>query len=209
MCSTVMTVTKYNQRHRGRGCSRLASSCGCPRVARAPSRRSWAAVDLAIRYFGGDDPALEASLLHQDEARVYCSPGYAARHRLRKPDDVARATLLVTTMHPHWPAWFRARSRLPETKIAALSRLQFDQALIAIEAANRGQGVVLTSPLLVEEDVAGGALVEPFPSQLPLTSGYYVVHPRRWPLRPAAATVRAWLVEEARAPGGRPPPSAQ
>jgi LysR family transcriptional regulator, glycine cleavage system transcriptional activator len=155
-------------------------------------------IDLAIRYFGGDDPALEASLLFADEARVYCNPGYAARHRLRRPDDLVRVTLLDTTMHPHWPAWFRTRSRISDAQAAALPRMQFDQGLIAIETAKRGQGVVLTSPRLIEDDLASGALVEPFPSNLPLSSGYYVVHPRRWPLRPAAVAVRDWLIEETR-----------
>ena len=77
-----------------------------------------------------------------------------------------------------------------------MPRLHFDQSLVAIEAAKRSQGVVLTSPWLVEDERESGALVEPFPSTLPLPAGYYVVHPRRWPLRPAAALVRDWLIAE-------------
>lgn len=155
-------------------------------------------IDLAIRYFGGQDPALESSLLCRDEVRLYCSPDYAGRKRLRGPRDVARATLLDTTVHPHWPAWFRAHGQPNESAGHASRRLQFDQGLIAIEAAKRSQGVVLTSPLLVEDEIASGQLVEPFPSRLPVKTGYFIVHPRRWPLRPAAETVRAWILDETR-----------
>jgi LysR family glycine cleavage system transcriptional activator len=155
-------------------------------------------IDLAIRHFGGDDPALDAVLLYRDDARVYCSPGYAAGIGLRRPTDLSRATLLDTSAHPYWPAWLNRFARLTAAQTAAIGRIHFDQSLMAIEAARLGQGVVLTSALLTEEEMAVGTLVEPFAHRLPLASGYYVVHHRKWPLGPAAEAVREWLVEETR-----------
>ena len=159
-------------------------------------------IDLAIRYFDGNMPQLDATLLYTDEARVYCSPGYAEALSLKTPDDLTRATLLETTIQPHWPRWLGQFSRLGETEIAAIPRIHFDQGLMAIEAAKQGQGVVMISPLLTTLEVEGGALVEPFPHRLPLSSGYYVVHHGRLALRPAAAAVKGWLIEEARAQPG-------
>jgi LysR family glycine cleavage system transcriptional activator len=155
-------------------------------------------IDLAIRYFDGQAPELEATLLLQDEGRVYGSPRYLASLNAREPDDLLRATLLVTTLQPHWPAWLRAFSRLSDAQIAAIPRIHFDQSLMAIEAARQGQGLVMTSPHLVEAESADGSLAEPFPHVLSLAQGYYVVHHRRLPLRPAAVAVRQWLIEEAR-----------
>ena len=136
-------------------------------------------IDLAIRYFDGHNPTLDATLLFSDEARVYCSPSYAATTPLNKPDDVHLATLLVTTMHPHWERWLTTFS--------------------AIDEAKHGQGVVLTSPLLVRDDLEDRLLIEPFECPLPLMQGYYVVHSNRLALRKVAGLVKQWLIEEARA----------
>ena len=154
-------------------------------------------IDLSIRYFNGQAPNLDASLLFKDEARVYCSPEYAKAHHLAVADDLAGATLLLTTIQPHWPHWLSQFSSLDERKIAAIPRIHFDQAMMAIEAAKQGQGVVLASPLLTEGDLADGTLIEPFGHYLPLTNAYYVVHPSKLPLRPAAMLVKQWLIDEA------------
>ena len=161
-------------------------------------------IDLAIRYFDGRAPELDATLLLQDESRVYGNPRYLAALDPQGPDDLVRATLLLTTLQPHWPTWLRTYSGLTDAQIEAIPRIHFDQSLMAIEAARQGQGLVMTSPHLVESELAEGSLVEPFAQVLPLTQGYYLVHPDRLPLRPAAATVKAWLIEEARRSGRTP-----
>lgn len=155
-------------------------------------------VDLAIRYFDGQDKNLESSLLFSDEARVYCSPEYAEAIHLNTPEDLARATLLVTTIHPIWQQWLIEFSRLDDNQREAIPRIHFDQALIAIEAAKLGQGIVLTSPLLTEAERMDGVLIEPFGGYLRTANDYYVVHNGKLPLRPAAALVKQWLVDEAR-----------
>lgn len=160
------------------------------------------AVDLAIRYFDGKAPQLDATLLCNDEARVYCTPAYAAGLGLREPDDLQRATLLVTTMQPFWERWLGEFSRLAPAVVAALPRIHFDQGLMAIEAAKQGQGAVISSPLLVAAELAEGVLCEPFGLHLPLANAYYVVHHAKLPLRHAATLVKQWLVEEAAAGSG-------
>jgi LysR family glycine cleavage system transcriptional activator len=160
------------------------------------------AIDLAIRYFDGKAPQLDATLLCTDQARVYCTPAYAAGLALHEPDDLRRATLLVTTMHSFWERWLGEFSRLAPTTVAALPRIHFDQGLMAIEAAKQGQGVVISSPLLVAAELAEGVLCEPFGLHLPLANAYYVVHHAKLPLRHAATLVKQWLVEEAAAGTG-------
>lgn len=155
------------------------------------------AVDLAIRHFNGKGANLEASLLFKDEARVYCTPEYAAKMRLRVPGDLANAILLVTTIQPYWERWFNQFSQLDSETIARIPRMHFDQSLLAIEAAKRGHGVVLASPYLTEMEVASRALIEPFACCLKLESGYYVVHPSKTILSQVAMCVKQWLIEEA------------
>ena len=77
----------------------------------------------------------------------------------------------------------------------------FDQSLLAIEAARYGQGSVLCSAILVEAEMRDGALCEPFHARLPVAKGYYVVHPKGAPLRPAAQALKQWLLQTAASPG--------
>jgi LysR family transcriptional regulator, glycine cleavage system transcriptional activator len=155
------------------------------------------AVDLAIRHFDGNAPELDATLLYADEARAYCSPEYAKAQALARPDDLLHTTLLHASLHPHWGDWLRQFSQLSQAQIAAIPAIHFDQGLMAIEAARLGQGVVMASPHLTEEESADGTLIEPFALRLPLAAGYYVVHPRNAVLRPAPQACKAWLIEEA------------
>lgn len=156
-------------------------------------------VDLAIRYFDGQDEALVSTLLCRDEARLYCSPAYANAHKLTRPDDLVRATLLHTTLQPHWQAWLRQFSCLTDAQIAAIPSQHFDQTLLALETARYGRGAVLSSAILTKAELRDGSLCEPFACRLPLTKAYYVVHPKGTTLRPAAQDLKAWLLEGAEA----------
>lgn len=154
-------------------------------------------VDLAIRYFDGEDASLESTLLYRDEVRLYCAPGYVKELRLQVPSDLVRATLLHTTLQPHWKSWLQRFSTLSDVQIDAIPHLHFDQSLLAIETARYGQGAVLSSAILTEAELHDGALCEPFGCRLPVTKGYYVVHHRGTPLRPAALALKNWLLQVA------------
>lgn len=155
-------------------------------------------VDLAIRYFDGEDASLESTLLYRDEVRLYCAPNYVKELGLQTPSDLVRATLLHTTLQPHWKSWLQRFSNLSEAQINAIPRLHFDQSLLAIETARYGQGAVLSSAILTEAEMRDGALCEPFECRLPVTKGYYVVHHKGSPLRPAALALKNWLLQTAR-----------
>lgn len=157
-------------------------------------------VDLAIRHFDGRAPELEVELLHQDDARVYCSPAYVEQMGLRDPADLRRATLLHNTLHPHWPEWLQRFAGIGEEEGRRIPGIHFDQSLMAIEAARRHQGVVITSEWLTQEEVASGVLIEPFAQRLPLSKGYYLVQPKHSILRPTVQALKEWLIEQANRP---------
>nr|WP_242539857.1 LysR substrate-binding domain-containing protein [Trinickia mobilis] len=153
------------------------------------------AVDLAVRYFNGADPRLSVQLLCPDEGRVYCSPAYAKKWQLKQPEDLRSATLLHNSLHPHWSAWLARFGNLGDAQIEAIAGIQFDQSLMAIEAAVRAQGVVLTSAILVEAELAEGSLVEPFGKALSLPTGYYLVHPDTDELPQGVKLLKAWFAD--------------
>lgn len=156
--------------------------------------------DLAIRHFDGKAPGLEARLLCADASHMYCSPEYAQRLALQRPADLTRATLLRDTFHPNWDAWLTTFAGLDHGHIAAITSVHVDQTLLAVEAAVHGQGVLITSALLVEAEIAAGTLIEPFDAHLPLEKAFYIVHAGGAELREPVRLFRDWLLAEAEVP---------
>ena len=152
-------------------------------------------IDLGIRHCDGKDPAFESVLLLADEVRVLCSPQYAAEQQLQCADDLCRTTLLHTSIHQAWGEWFERFSTLPSSVYEQIHSIWFDQGVLAIDAARRNQGVVLTNELLARDELESGELIEPFQARMPLQRGYYLIYPKRKPLSPAAEAFRDWLLE--------------
>ena len=153
-------------------------------------------VDLAIRRFDGKAPQLEVDLLYPDEARVYCAPSYARKLGLQAAGDVARATLLHNTLLPYWGEWLARYTTLTSAQVKAIPGLHFDQSMTAIEAAVHGQGVVLSHAISVQAELQSGSLIEPLPIRMAIDKGYYLVHSKRLPLRPAAQALKDWLLRQ-------------
>ena len=154
-----------------------------------------ATCDLAVRHFDGNARDVQAQLLLPDKVQVYCSLAYCQRMRLDTLAALPTATLLYTTSHAYWPQWFAAVGLTFEE---FGSGMRFDQSELAIDAARRDQGLVLTSPWLVEEDVERGRLIPVFDSVLETGKGYYLVQAKDVVLGSAAAQFRQWLCEAAR-----------
>lgn len=150
--------------------------------------------DLAVRHFDGQPLDLQVKLLLRDEARVYCSPEYRERLQLSVIEDMVRATVLYTTSHANWSRWL---GQVGMSFDRLKSDLRFDQSEMAIDAARRSQGIVLTSPWLVEDDVAQGSLVQLFPHVLLTGKNYYLVHSNDRPLGAAARQLFEWLAAAA------------
>ncbi|UQV47794.1 LysR family transcriptional regulator [Janthinobacterium lividum] len=155
--------------------------------------------DLAVRYFDGKDDKLDIQLLLIDEVRVYCSPGYRESLQLAEVEDMARATLLFTTSHSNWSRWL---AQLGMSFDGMTSNLRFDQSEMAIDASCRGQGLVLTSPWLVEDNLERGNLIQLFPHALRTGKNYYLVSSRERPLVAAAQQFRDWMLDTARSISG-------
>lgn len=146
--------------------------------------------DLAVRHFDGQDDKLHSRLLLSDEARVYCSPQYREQLQLLALEDLRRATLIHTTSHANWARWLAQSGAFSSGKV---SGLRFDQSELAIDAARRGQGLVLTSPWLIEEDLECGRLVQLFGHTLITGKGYYVVYGMDRPLSAGGKALYEWF----------------
>jgi LysR family glycine cleavage system transcriptional activator len=155
-------------------------------------------VDCAIRHFDGHDDSLDAQLLFADEARAFCSEQYRAKLQLQRPEDVRRATLLQNTLHPHWRQWCRRFAAMNNAMFDSVTSIGFDASVLAIEAATRHQGLVLSSKLLVADELSTRQLIEPFPKcALALEKGYYLVSAKHAAPRKPVTALHNWVLAQA------------
>ncbi len=154
--------------------------------------------DLAIRYFDGAQTGLEAELLYDGHSRVVCSPAYRDRLGLEEPADVQRATLLQTPLHAEWDTWLTLYTDLSPDERQAIRAVQCNEIRVGIDAAKEKLGLVLTTPLLVERELADGSLVELFEARLASPRSYYLVYPSRAGLSKPAGIFRDWMARRFR-----------
>jgi len=153
-------------------------------------------IDIAIRCGGGQYSGLSAELLMQEDHFPVCSPKLLrGRTPLRTPADLARYTLLHDVFTVDWAIWLHSAGIDNVDPHRGPTFLSSDHA---IQAAVRGEGVVLGRSALVADDLAAGRLVRPFKLSLPAGFAYYAVYPPRALQRPSVKAFRDWLMVEAR-----------
>ena len=152
-------------------------------------------IDIAIRCGGGRYPGLASDLLMRQDHLPVCSPKLLkGRHPLRTPADLVHHTLLHDVFTVDWAMWLR-RAAIEMDPHRGRNVPLSDHA---IQAAVRGEGVVLGRSALVADELAAGRLVRPFALSLPAGFAYFVVCPARALRRPNVKVFRDWLIEEAR-----------
>ncbi|MCA8929455.1 MAG: transcriptional regulator GcvA [Alphaproteobacteria bacterium] len=159
-------------------------------------------VDIALRYGRGDYPKLRSDCLIADVAFPVCSPQLlSAGPPLRRPEDLRHYPLLHVQWKteeeaaPNWRMWLRAAGVDPDV---AERGPRFSSGSMAVDAALRGQGVVLASGALVDDDLQSGRLVRPFPDAIEQETAfcYYLVYPEAKAGDPKVAAFRDWVLGE-------------
>lgn len=148
------------------------------------------AADIAVRYGAGPFAGLVSEVLCQDRFGVVCSPALG----LRDPGDLTAATLI----HSEWrrrdlqPDWRRWQAQAQVAGLNADAGLRITDESHAIQAAVAGQGVVITSLVLIEDELSRGVLVHPFG---PVIEGhhYHLVATERNMASADVEAVRQWL----------------
>jgi LysR family transcriptional regulator, glycine cleavage system transcriptional activator len=158
-------------------------------------------IDVAIRWVPSGAMSADATLLIDDVAAPAISPRLLQSSPARTPADLAQWPLLDLddslpgTQRLNWAAWFDfAGAGVVEP---AAGRLVFSFVDQAVQAAIRGQGVALVRSPFLQDCVASGDLVMPFP-KLRMPLGYrhvLLVNPER-ARRPHVAAFCAWLTEQ-------------
>jgi LysR family glycine cleavage system transcriptional activator len=153
------------------------------------------AADIAIRYGGEIGAGLQSEPLLAERFGLLCSPMLG----LTGPEDLRRVPLLHTDwLRETTPGWDRWTKRAGITGLKLDQGARFTNGDHAIQAAIAGQGAIIASLVLAEEEIRAGLLVQPFG---PVIEGiYYQIVTRAEPLRPEVAVVIDWLREEVARP---------
>lgn len=158
--------------------------------------------DIAIIYGHGDYPDFQVDKLLSLTITPICSPRLVLdpQHPLVRPEDLRHHLLLHDDTGDlydgvsFWEVWLKA-ARVEGVDLN--HGPHFSHAVLALEAAVEGHGVLITLPVLAESDLNSARLVTPFALRVPLDSAYYMVSNPEAGARPAVAAFRKWLLEEA------------
>lgn len=148
--------------------------------------------DAAVRYGRGDYPGLVVEPLLSDGFAPVASPGL----QIRTVEQLRSTTLIhfdwTRDADPRRPTWSLWAQRAGIAWLDTDAGLTFSDEAQAIQATLAGQGAALLSTTLVADELASGALVQPFGPEL---DGYRYdfVYPERRILPAAVLVLRAWV----------------
>ncbi len=151
-------------------------------------------VDLRVRYGEGHWPDEESVLLLGDRIAAVAAPGFIAGHPVKSVKDLAGLPLLsVEGVDWTWTTWalFLREIGAPHRK---LNVRRFNSYVIALQAAQSGQGVALGWLSLVKPLIASGALAQVTRAEIDAPQSFYLTWSTRRPLKLEAAVLRDWLL---------------
>jgi LysR family glycine cleavage system transcriptional activator len=132
-----------------------------------------------------------AQALLAEEVVPVCSPALINGRKSLSPQTIAQMPLLQQSTRPEsWQLWFAAAQ--VEAPLA-LSGPRYEHFSMTAAAACHGLGVGLIPRLLIEEELAQGALVQANPKALAETRHYWFIQPEGNAPHTAAQTFLEWL----------------
>ena len=158
--------------------------------AAAPFAEDWT---CGIKLGVGSWAGLVAEPLFAADLMPVCSPALAAR--LKRPADLRAMTLLrVAHATDDWPRWFRAAQI---TKVAIKGPV-FEFYGQALQAASDGMGVTMGIRPYIDDDLAAGRLIAPFPLAVPKGEKWFLVYRAFRKQDAGFAAFRRWITRAAR-----------
>lgn len=151
-------------------------------------------VDLRIRYGGGDWPEEHSTLLFGDRIMAVASPAFLKRHKVKTATDLTALPLLsVEGVDWTWTTWsdFLKAAGAPHRK---LTMRRFNSYVVALQAAQAGQGVALGWASLVKPLIAQKLLAKAIALEMTAPQSFHLTWPKRQPLSPEAEILRDWLL---------------
>lgn len=151
----------------------------------ASTLQAWAEAADVVVVFGEHpklEPDIEVRKVMSLSLMLLCSPDLLNKKRpLASPSQVHSFPWLHDQRGSKygrasfWEQWLLAMDQ-PIPKLESGSK--FSHAALAIEAAVRGEGLLVTTPELCTAELESGRLVQPFSQRIPLDAAYYLLSRR-------------------------------
>jgi DNA-binding transcriptional LysR family regulator len=155
-------------------------------------------VDVAVVYSKPTVTDLVTDLLWPVHLNLLCHPNVAARHAGKSLAEFIEANELVhvrISEQPRHHLWTQFARQWNLTALNVERGLVFDSAVLAVQYALSGEGVVLVDNYLFGDYIRTSQLVKPFENSLDDGYGYYLItHPEALS-DTAVALFRSWLIE--------------
>lgn len=150
--------------------------------------------DVIIRWGHGDWQDVSSRELFREELVPVCSPAFARRWRIDRPDDLAAVPLLRVLQRPgNWEAWLRA---VKATCVDPHSGVRIESSSLVYQSAINGIGVALAATAYVREEIGDGRLIPLFDHRLRTGRSCYAVAALHKAKSPLIATFLDWLADE-------------
>jgi LysR family glycine cleavage system transcriptional activator len=165
------------------------------------------AIDVAIRWTAPSRAPRSAELLSEEYVTPALSPELLERSgvKLHKPADLLHLPLLevdiasAASSAGSWRRWFQSVGVAADSPSPAAGRMSFTFIDQSMQAAVRGQGVVLGRTPFIDDFLAAGSLLSPFKA-LRMRTGfcYFLLENAKRREAPHVRAFRSWLMEEFR-----------
>lgn len=152
--------------------------------------------DAAIRYGSGDWPGAVSEYIAGRDFVLVAAPGLLAAAPLAAPGQLAGHTLLHHEEAEG--AWRQWAAQHGAGHLPLLSGPRFAQYSALIQAACSGLGAGLVPRVLVEDELARGALCIPCGSAVAIDQGHYLCYPADRLDHPVFQAFRGWILAAAR-----------
>ena len=156
-------------------------------------------LDFAIRYGRGTWPNARADFMFSNDIFPVCSPDYYKEHGpMDEASDLYNTTLLKLSRFDRnwirWNNWFEAFGLEDR---ADTKTLRYDNYLLLMQAAIRGEGVALSGRRLAEDMIQNNELVRPIDASLQSEFAFYLLRPMLDNMPPTKTLFREWILAEA------------
>ena len=154
--------------------------------------------DVVFFYGQGTWPGATCIELFGDEVVPVCAPELLQGHTLTEAGELAERVLLQSTSRPEaWHEWFLEQGLHSANSYHGP---RFDTFYMCVGAALSGCGVALVPRYLVEQELAEGKLVIPWPYAMRSSGAYFVAFAEHAAEVPKVRSLVEWIREQATAP---------
>ncbi|MCC5987910.1 MAG: LysR family transcriptional regulator [Pararhodobacter sp.] len=149
-------------------------------------------IDLDIRYGTGDWPEKQIWPLGVERGIVVCHPDHAASFRNGPTIEALAASDVVQVVGSELD-WARLSERFDLGLVVPAQSIKADSSLIALQMVAGGQGSALIMRRFAQRYLDQGLLISPFPYELPMDQGFYLVVRDDTKRSDEIERFRAWL----------------